>query len=87
LSRYLDQETAKDHFSDRVKLPPRASVENFSGGESQRKKRPKNSIIYKPPSTLSVSCMKIQRDHGPPLPPRCLRPWLPPVTTSVTTQR
>jgi len=30
--------------------------------------RPKNSTT-KPLSTLSVSCMKIQRGHGPPLPP------------------
>jgi len=35
--------------------------------EDKRKTRPKNSTI-KLPSTLSVSCMKLQGGHGPPAP-------------------
>jgi len=44
----------------------------FSKGEgAMEKTRPKNSTI-KPPSTLSVSCMKIQGGYGPP----CRTPWV-----------
>jgi len=44
----------------------RASAEKFPGGRGVNEKtRPKNSTI-KPPSTLSVSSMKIQGGHGPP---------------------
>jgi len=51
-----------------------AGGRKVSGGE-RKKTRPKNSAI-KPPSTLSVSCMKTRgrRGHGP-LAPLCRRPW------------
>jgi len=42
----------------------RASAEKFPRGMwATEKTRPENSII-KPPSTLSVSCMKIQESNG-----------------------
>jgi len=41
----------------------------FPGGGATEKTRPKNNTI-KPPSTLSVSCMKILRElYGPTLSP------------------
>jgi len=43
----------------------RASAEYFPGGGATVKTRPKNRTI-KPPSTLSVSCMKIQGEPRPP---------------------
>jgi len=46
---------------------PRASTEKFPGGEQQKKTRPKNST-FKPPSTLSVPCMKFQGGTAPPCP-------------------
>jgi len=54
-------------------LLPRASEEKFpEGGGNGKNKKTKNCTI-KPPSTLSVSCMKIQGGHGFP-PPVYLHP-------------
>jgi len=48
------------------KCDQRPSAKKFLGRTTE-KTRPKNNTI-KPPSTLLVSCMKIQGGHGSPLP-------------------
>jgi len=60
---------------------PRASTENFpagggGGGGNGKNKTEKINSIIKHPSTLSVSCLKIQEmGHGPSL-LLCRRPFI-----------
>jgi len=49
------------------KKPKNSTIKLLPGGQGATEKRPKNST-FKPLSTTSVLCMKIQGGHGPLLP-------------------